>query len=270
MFDNYHIRFGLEYNPFLKGNKGYFVPTSDSIEMKFKLDYLIKTKGIGVFSGESGKGKTTILRNYVDQLNKTLYKVIYISLSTLTVQQFYRLLASELGLESKFQKYQNFKLIQEGIATYHDIKKITPIIIVDEANYLSSPVLNDFKMLFNFQMDSTDKAVVILCGLPKLNITLSLAKYEPFRQRIAINYLLEGLTKEESKLYIETKLQKAGCMTNIFDEGAFETLTNAGKGTPRELDRIINLSLMLANQKKSDSITREIMEQAIGETMLVY
>ncbi len=269
MLDNYTMRFGLEYNPFLKGNKGYFIPTSDSKEMNFKLNYLLKIKGIGVFTGESGKGKTTTIRNFVEQLNKTLYKVFYISLSTVTVQQFYRLLASELGLESKHQKYQNFKLIQEGIITYSDIKKITPVIIIDEANYLSSSVLNDFKMLFNFQMDSSDKAVVILCGLPKLNSILSLAIHEPFRQRIVINYHLDGLTKEETRLYVETKLQKAGGSPSILDEGSFEALSNASNGTPREIDKMMNFALLIADQNKSNIITREIMEQAIGECSLV-
>ncbi len=53
-------------------------------------------------------------------------------------------------------------------------------------------------MLFNFEMDSRDRAVVLFVGLSLLNNTLNLGIHEPLRQRIVMNYNLEGLTKEEA------------------------------------------------------------------------
>ncbi len=64
---------------------------------------------------------------------------------------------------------------------------------MDEANYINNAILNDLNPLFNFDMDSRDQAVVLLAGLPKLNDTLSLAVHEPLRQRIVMNYNLEGM-----------------------------------------------------------------------------
>lgn len=58
--------------------------------------------------------------------------------------------------------------------------------------------MNDLKMLFNFEMDSRDRAVVLFVGLSLLNNTLNLGIHEPLRQRIVMNYNLEGLTKEEA------------------------------------------------------------------------
>ena len=51
-------------------------------------------------------------------------------------------------------------------------------------------------------MDSRDRAAILLAGLPKLNSTLGLGIHEPLRQRIVMNYNLEGLTKEEGHNYI--------------------------------------------------------------------
>ena len=106
--------------------------------------------------------------------NTSLYKVVYSSLSTLTVNDFYRNLAAELGAQPAFRKTDNFKIIQDEINRLVLEKRQTPVIIIDEANYIGNAVLNDLKMLFNFEMDSKDRAVVLLSGLPQLNSTLRL------------------------------------------------------------------------------------------------
>ena len=93
----------------------------------------------------------------------------------------------------------NFRVIQEELTRLSVEKRKTPVIIIDEANYISSAILNDFKLLFNFEMDSRDRAVVLLSGLPSLNATLRLSVHEPFRQRIIMNYELPAFTKEEGR-----------------------------------------------------------------------
>ena len=65
-------------------------------------------------------------------------------------------------------------------------------------------------------MDSRDRAVILLAGLPTLNNTLRLTIHEPLRQRIVMNYNLKGMTKEEGRTYIQAKLKGAGCTQNVF------------------------------------------------------
>lgn len=89
-------------------------------------------------------------------------------------------------------------------------KRKTPVIIIDEADYINNAILNDLKILFNFEMDSGDRAAILLAGLPKLNSTLRLAIHEPLHQRPVMNYNPEGLSKEEGRSYIHEKLKGAG------------------------------------------------------------
>ena len=112
---DYTARYGLEFNPFLKNSKEVLVQTQEYRETRFRLDYLLSTRGFGVLTGSAGKGKTTAVRSWAASLNPSLYKVIYSSLSTLTVMDFYRNLASELGAVPSYRKTENFKLIQEEI-----------------------------------------------------------------------------------------------------------------------------------------------------------
>lgn len=265
---DYHTRYGLEFNPFLKNSKDLIIKTHEYKEVLFRLDYLAKTRGFGLITGSPGRGKTTTIRSWANGLNPSLYKVIYSSLSTLTVQDFYRNLALQLGAQPVFRKPDNFRLIQEEICRLSLEKRKTPVIIIDEANYISNAVMNDLKILFNFEMDSRDRAVVLLAGLPQLNSTLRLSIHEPFRQRIVMNYNMEGLTKEEGRQYISEKLHGAGCRQSVFDENAVEALLNAADGTPRIISKLCNASLLIGDSCKAEQITSEIAMQAINDCEL--
>ena len=240
----YFMRFGMEANPFLKNAKEILFENPEFKEVQMRLNYLLTTKGFGVLTGGSGKGKTTSIRVWSRSLNVSLYKLIYSSLSTLTVTEFYRTLAVGLGLEPRFRKSDNFRLIQDEI-------------------------LNDLKMIFNFEMDSRDRAVVLLAGLPSLNHTLQLGIHEPLRQRITMNYNMDGYSKDESKEYILTKLRGVRCTRQVFDENALEALANAANGVPRLLSKLANSCLMIASSKNLDMVDSEIVMQAVTDCELV-
>lgn len=136
---DYVSRYGLDFNPFIKNKHDILVETSEYKEVVYRLNYLIQNKGFGVITGDPGHGKTTIVRHWVKGLNISLYKVIYTCLSTLTVNEFYSHLASKLGLNITHKKSENFKNIKTEISRYSLEKRITPVIIIDEANYISIP-----------------------------------------------------------------------------------------------------------------------------------
>jgi type II secretory pathway predicted ATPase ExeA len=264
----YFTRYGLEFNPFIKNSKDIIVDTAEHREAIFRLNYLAKTKGFGLLTGSPGRGKTTILRHWSKALNPSLYKVIYSSLSTLTPNDFYRNLVTEFGEQPAFKKPNNFKIIQEAVTRLSVEKRKTPVIIIDEANYINNAILNDLKILFNFEMDSRDRAVILLAGLPNLNSTLSMGIHEPLRQRIVMNYNLDGITKEEGRSYISDKLKGAGCNQNIFDDAAIEAILNAADGTPRLINKYCNASLLIGDSNKADLITTDIVMQAVNDCLL--
>ena len=147
-------------------------------------------------------------------------------------------------------------------------KRKTPVIIIDEANYINNAILNDLKILFNFEMDSRDRAAILLAGLPKLNSTLGLGIHEPLKQRIVMNYNLEGLTKEEGHNYITEKLKGAGCNQTVFEDAAMEAILNAADGTPRMINKYCNQSMLIGDSNKANLITTDIVMQAINDCEL--
>lgn len=116
-------RYGLEFNPFLKNSKEILFEGSEYTEAKFRLDYLAKAKGLGLLTGAPGRGKTTLVRSWAATLNPSLYKVIYTSLSTVTVNDFYRNLASSLGARPSYRKTKIFTSFRKKSTVLHWIRE---------------------------------------------------------------------------------------------------------------------------------------------------
>lgn len=268
MVPEYTARYGMDFNPFLKNTKDILVKTSEFKEVSFRLDYLLKTKGFGILTGPAGRGKTTALRCWAASMNPSLYKVVYTCLSTVTVTEFYRSMVEQLGGVPAYRKPENFRLIQDELTRLCLEKRQTPVIIIDEANYIKAAILNDLKILFNFDMDSRDRAVILLAGLPVLNNTFRLGIHEPLRQRIVMNYNMEGLSKEEGHIYIEEKLKGAGCFQQVFEENAIEAILNAANGTPRLINKVCNASLLVGNSQNFNIINADAVMQAINDCEL--
>ena len=261
--NRYFATFNLLYDPFLKNNADKCIfESSDFRELNFCLNRLLDIKGFALITGDPGLGKTTALRMFAHNLNKNLYKVIYIPITSLTNMDLIYLLVKELGLVPTNRKSTNIKTIQKAILDFAS-RGITPFIIFDEANYLSSSFLNDLKMIFNFKMDSYNNFVVILAGLPFILSTLSSILHEPLRQRIGINYSFQGLSKSEAESYIRNKLSSAGGSENIFDEGALNYIVDSAKGKPRVIDLIMTNALLVASMNQTHLITKKVADDAI-------
>ena len=123
-------------------------------------------------------------------------------------------------------------------------------------------------MLFNFDMDSKDRAVILLVGLQSLNNTLRLVANEPLRQRITMNYSLESLSKSESLDYIKGKLSGARCTMEVFDTNAINAIINAAGGIPRLINNICNAALIIGNSKNANIIDSDIVMLAVNDNEL--
>ena len=266
----YETYFGMKLNPFKKDidikNTYEF---KDFKEVQSRLKYLLNNKGIGLFTGTSGKGKTYSIKYFVKNLNPNLYKVVYLSLSTVTVLEFYKNFCIGLGIEPASKKVDMYHQIQERLKTLVKDRRITPIIICDEAQYLKTDVLNDLKMLLNFEMDSKDYAVLILVGQPTLNDILSRTVHEALNQRIIVNYMFIGIDFEEVKQYIIDRCNLAEISNEIFDENSIKALASNCNGSTRYLNNLIDKALMICCNQKKQTVTTVTVMLATNDLSLI-
>ena len=266
----YKTYWGMEFNPFDKEQKGSdFYQGSDFLEANRRLEHLKHVKGIGLFTGPPGYGKTCAIRNFVERLNKNLYQVIYIQLTTVGVNDFYRDLSISLGLEPRYRKIDNFKQIQDRISTLYREQRVTPVFWIDEVQYLHHSILADLKLLMNFEMDSRNYAMMILSGLPAITSTLSMRVHEALYQRIVINYTFSGLTQTEVTSYIQSRLEICGVGRPIMEEAVYEVIGSYSHGSVRKLDHLMHKALMVGCSKHIEILDRETIMEAISEAELI-
>lgn len=264
----YQSYYGMSYNPFLKEVDIIHPFESDDFkELTNRLRYLTEIRGIGVFTGNPGLGKTFTLRSYANSLNVDLYKIVYISATKdMTIFDFFKEIGTsfqiDVGSCYKTEMYHN---IQKEIIHLVEHEKRQPVIIIDDAQNLSRDIIHQLKVLYEYEMDSKDYITLILVGKTELKTELSKNVYDYLKQRIVVNYKLCGLTRSEVKQYIETRLKMANVEYKLFSEDAINALYSCSKSSPRRLNTLIQNCLLLGYQKEKKEIDAEIVRLAKEE-----
>ena len=189
-------------------------------------------------------------------------------MSSITTYEFYKQLAIALGIMPDFKKSDIFKQIQDTIIDLVNNKKINVIICIDEAQYLKTDIINDLKILTNFEMDSKNYFTLILSGSPILNTILNRNVHEALKQRITISYNFSGISKNEIEDYINSRIKLVHGNENIFTKEAIEGIFNSCNGSIRVVNNIITKSLIIASSKNQNIIDDNIIIEAYNDLSL--
>lgn len=261
--------YGLTFNPFDKSSPvSTAFKSKDHTEILNRLTFLQKSRGIGLFTAPPGSGKTFALRCFADTLNPNLCQMSYTCLSTISVTEFYRQLCIQLDLDPTGRKTEMFKSIQERVRYLIKEKHKTVLIAVDECQYLDTKILRDFKLLMNQDYDSLDCFGLIMIGLPHMNNILEKPVHEALKQRIIVHYNCSGLSQEETKEYIYSRIEAAGGARSIIDEAATYAVAGCCQGAPRIINSIMTNALMLGAQLKKNSIDSDTILAATNNLAL--
>jgi len=267
MFKEYY---GFSKNPFDKQSlsvKDAF-QSKDHKEMTDRLAYLNNIRGVGVFTSPPGFGKTYALRCFAKSLDRNQHEVAYLCLSTVSLSEFYRQFCAALGIEAYSRKPVMFRAIQERL--FHLLKeKRKPFLLVcDEAHEYSPAILNDLKMIMNYEYDSMNCFTLVLVGEPHLIKNIEKPIHEALRQRIVIHYSFSGLSDSETEQYLLHKLRIAGAADSILGTGTLPAITSFANGCPRMLDNLMNEALMLGAQLEKPSLDTDIIMAAANNLSL--
>jgi len=231
-------------------------------QVKTRLEFLAQHHGVGLVTGEVGAGKSTAARVFTTTLNTSLYKILYVHFSSGSALDLLRQIALELDLEPAHYRGDLVRQIAGAIVRLNQSKKQHPILICDEAHLLPHPALEQLPLLLNFDMDSSRYLSLLL------RRTLSLQMHEALRQRIGVQYHLEGLTRDELDAYLAQQLKAAGVSQSLFDETARQGMYQATKGIPRKVNKLAMTALRLAAASKSQNVNEAILLDATAEAML--
>ncbi|MBP7571021.1 MAG: AAA family ATPase, partial [Acidobacteria bacterium] len=185
----YRRHFGLTGHPFSPeiAPDDLFL-SSPARELEVRLTHLLDLRGIGLVTGDAGSGKTCACRRVLARLHTGLYRVIYVSLSTGNVMDLYKTISWEMGLAVERSRAALYRQIRTEVSRLCTDARIRPVLVVDEAHHLRADVLEDLRLLTNYQMDAENRLCLLLLGQTELRRRLTMAVHEALAQRIVIRY----------------------------------------------------------------------------------
>lgn len=256
--------FNLEQNPFSKeiGTEELMaIQSLQQAENEIKL--LIETRGIGILSGGSGCGKTSILRSVAEQLNPGLYKPVYVCNSALGTTEFYQTLATAFGVEPRGRRNMLSTKIKKQIRESSVQNKIHPVIFLDDAHNLSSETLKDLRQLTNFEYDSKNCCTLLLCGLPDLIRKLSLNIYAELANSVTFSIKVPSMQAEETYSYLENRILRCGGQPNLFTGNAMKLIHDVAQGVLRSTGIVAWRAITKGAELQQQQIEKEIIQTVI-------
>jgi type II secretory pathway predicted ATPase ExeA len=257
--------FNLSQLPFtkeIKTDQLHLLPSVEKALSSVRL--LVEVKGIGVMTGKSGCGKSCVLRLLKGQLNPALYKIIYICHSSIGVHEFYTHLASALGIPPRGRRAAIFRDIKERISFLNKSEKIHPVLLLDEAHLLSYDILQEIRLLTNFEIDSFNALTVCLCGQETLTQKFGLTFLESLVNSISITIQIDNLPKEETFSFIEKRINDCGNSSSLYTKGALTLIHQASAGIFRSIGTIAQAALHKAYLSKAHQVEAEHVKMVIG------
>jgi len=262
----YRQLFGFTRHPF--GDKTAtedLFESASGAELHTRIEHLIELRGIGLVTGEVGGGKTTAVRKETAALHTGLYRVFYVCLSTGNTVDLYKTVAWELGLPVERNRASLFRTIRTEVSRLCVEARLRPVLIVDEAQHLRSEVLEDLRLLTNYEMDSENRLCLLFVGLTELRRRLRMAVHESLDQRIVVRYHLAGMTRQELPEYLVHRLRAACCELPLFEPAAIEAIFQATQALPRKVNRLAHYALTSAAIAKQRSVSDEHVQAALQE-----
>lgn len=261
--------YGLREKPFSKTPDPRFLFLSRGHqEALARLQYAVEEREPALLTGEIGSGKTTISRALMDTLDES-YRFCFIFNPVLSPLEFLRVVAINLGLEQPAAGKDDLlrDITRELYRCYNEGG--CPVIIIDEAQLIPGPeVFDEIRLLTNFQLDDRNLLSMIIMGQPELRSRLSLALYEPLRQRIGIQYHLAPLDLEETMEYIDFRLGVAGGRPGLFSPEAIQMIHELSGGVPRRINAIATNALLAGYGRDASWIDGSIIDEVKNELVI--
>ena len=259
----YREFYGLKELPFaLTPDPRYIYFTQSHREVMANLHYGIESgRGLIVVTGEVGTGKTTVLRWIMQRLDRAVL-VAYIFNPRLNVPEFYQHVTTLLDVQKWETKSELLMELGKTLESRHS-RGLRTVLIIDEAHGLSTSVLEEIRLMSNFESDSAKLLQVVLTGQPELRDVLNDPALRQLKQRVALRCEIRPLPSvEETEKYIKSRLQTAGAeRVDVFTPSAIDFIHRCSEGIPRQINNLCDNSLLAGFAAGESHVSRALVEE---------
>jgi general secretion pathway protein A len=262
----YLEHYGLKAKPFqISADPRFLWMGSKHKEALAILKYgIFDNRGFLLLSGDVGTGKTTLIHALTQEIgNDTV--VATVPDPGLSLMDFYRYISRSFAIKDPFETKEQFLEIFETFLLRNESLNKKVLLIIDEAQRLTSDLLEEIRLLSNIEKDYTKLLNIFFVGQNEFNDIILKQKNRPLRQRITINYNIDPLEQHEVMEYINFRLGVAGCDEPLFTGDAVREVFAFSEGYPRLINIVCDHALLTGFVQGLARITGSIVSECAEE-----
>jgi general secretion pathway protein A len=268
----YSAHYSLSESPFeLTPDSRYLFLTPQHREALSTVAYgLMSAKPVTVLIGEAGTGKTSILHAAMESERCQHVTPIYIGNPTLTRSEFVETVARRLALGEAATRSKAVMIdeLEQVLLRRREQGSIVAL-IVDEAQSLTTEVLEEIRLLGNIETPRAKLLPVVMAGQPELGDRMDRHELRQLKQRVALRCVLRPLELADTAAYIATRVRAAGGVpAELFTQEAVRLIFEYSRGIPRTVNIICDNGLLSAMAQDRRCVDRTIVEEVCADLSL--
>ena len=258
-------RFNMTQNPFTEQPPIEWLLKDERIAQGLaRLEHLANHGLLALILGQTGVGKSSLLRLFMHALAKNRHRALYLHLTHLNGPGLLRLIVAGLGEQPRLGKDRLFRQIIERVR-----KADAPtILIIDEAHLIEPAALTDLRLLLSGAGDDAPSLKMVLCGQEPLRALITRASHEDLQNRISVRYHIHPLEKQQTNAYIDARIRQSGAAEKLFEPEAKNAIHEYAAGIPRQINNIATACLMHADAQDANKISETLVNQTMAEFRL--
>jgi general secretion pathway protein A len=271
----YESYYGFSEKPFGPKPDSKFLFRSESHTNAIELlQYAIQRReGFVVMTGDTGMGKTTLCRTLLEKVDRKTFAALLLNHFG-SEEDLLRAILQELGLVSSGEEQPGGRqpTKQEMVNTLHDfLLSLVPlgaraVLIIDEAQNLALPILEQVRILSNFETDKDKLLQIFLIGQLSLVPLLRSPELRQLDQRVSLRYQLKPLSEEEVGGYVTHRLAVASATQSVvFTPAALRLVREYTAGIPRLINLLCDRALAGGCSAQTTRIEEDMVAAAAQE-----
>ena len=256
--------FSLNAHPFAEKPPIEWLLRDEHIDQAMaRLKFFEQQGTIALIIGQTGLGKSSLLRLFIHELPQNRYNPLYLHLTPLHANAFLRLIVTKLGEKPKIGKDRMLLQILDRI---NQNDKCT-LLVIDEAHLLDPKTLTDLRLLIS-SIDEKISLKILLCGQHDLSQILKRSSHADLAYRITLQFIMRALSKEKTSAYIDHRMIMAGGKEKIFQQEAKDLIHDYTDGVPRQINNVATACLINAAARALKQITESLVNETMAEFSL--
>jgi type II secretory pathway predicted ATPase ExeA len=252
--------FGLKWNPFSPDVPTDALLVAPRVEsFCWRVENLAREGGFALVTGTPGIGKSVALRLLVERLSALREIKIGVMVRPHSgVSDFYRELGDLFGVQlSPHNRWAGAKVLRERWQAHIDATLVRPVLVADEAQDMSTVVLNEMRHLSSARLDSHMLLTTILAGDTRLVEKFRTDDLLPLSSRMRVKLNLDRATPDELEQCLRHCMAKAGAAKLMTPE-LVTTLCEHAAGNYRTLMTMASDLLITGAQREVKQLDEKL------------